>query len=119
MVVRPPLSVATSSPDAHFGEFIGYGERLFVRGDRIIIQSTPSFRLFAVAEFTCDLTPGDTNCDEAVTVSDITAFVHAIVDPQQYYFDYPTCDRRTADLNGDGEIGVNDIAGFLAVLMGG
>lgn len=62
----------------------------------------------------CEL--GDVNCDGAVTVGDIGAFVLAITDPGAYHNQYPACDLRRADVNQDGFVSVSDIGPFVALL---
>lgn len=59
---------------------------------------------------------GDMNCDGAVSVADIAAFVLALTDPAAYMNLFPDCDVRNADLNTDGEQSVADIAPFVQAL---
>lgn len=60
----------------------------------------------------------DLNCDGAVTVSDIGAFVLAITNPAQYSLSFPSCDIDLADVNHDGAVTVSDIGPFVALLTG-
>ncbi|TWT45564.1 hypothetical protein RAS1_19920 [Phycisphaerae bacterium RAS1] len=59
---------------------------------------------------------GDTNCDGAVNVLDINAFVMALSDPSAYAAQFPTCPISTADANGDGAIDILDINAFVTLL---
>lgn len=61
---------------------------------------------------------GDTNCDGFVTVGDISAFVTALIDPEEYVQDYPSCEIDTADVNADGFVTVGDIGAFVTMLTG-
>ncbi|TWT44112.1 hypothetical protein RAS1_05190 [Phycisphaerae bacterium RAS1] len=60
---------------------------------------------------------GDTNCDGAVNVLDINAFVMALSDPSAYAIQFPNCPMSTADANGDGAIDILDINAFVALLQ--
>lgn len=64
------------------------------------------------------LLAGDLNCDGAISVSDIAAFVMALTDPAGYASAFANCDINAADLNGDNMVTVSDIAGFVALLTG-
>jgi hypothetical protein len=60
--------------------------------------------------------PGDVNCDGAVDMRDVTAFVLALSDPARYEYMYPDCALLSADLNNDGLADFGDINPFVAVL---
>lgn len=63
-----------------------------------------------------DLTPGDMNCDGAVTVSDIGGFVLALTDGPAYESSFPGCDVLLADVNDDHAVTVSDIGLFVELL---
>lgn len=63
-----------------------------------------------------DLTPGDMNCDGAVTVSDIGGFVLALTNGPAYAGSYPGCDVLLADVNDDHAVTVSDIGPFVELL---
>lgn len=62
---------------------------------------------------------GDLNCDGAISVSDIGAFVLAITDPAAYAASFPECNLLHADANDDGAVSVSDIGPFIALITGG
>ncbi len=62
---------------------------------------------------------GDMNCDGAVTVGDINAFVLALVDPDGYDVMFPDCNLLNGDFSDDGQLTVADINGFVAALTDG
>ncbi|TWT43995.1 hypothetical protein RAS1_03990 [Phycisphaerae bacterium RAS1] len=62
------------------------------------------------------LDAGDLNCDGAVNVLDIDAFVLALLDAAAYAATYPHCDALLADFSGDGQANVLDINDFVAAL---
>ncbi|TWT45698.1 hypothetical protein RAS1_21270 [Phycisphaerae bacterium RAS1] len=59
---------------------------------------------------------GDTNCDGAVNVLDINAFVMALSDPSAYAAQFPNCPISTADANGDGAIDILDINALVTLI---
>lgn len=61
---------------------------------------------------------GDMNCDNFVTVGDISAFVLALTNPEQYAIDFPQCDILNGDVNEDGFVTVGDIAAFVQLIIG-
>lgn len=65
-----------------------------------------------------DSTLGDMNCDCAVNVLDINAFVLALSDPAAYAAMFPSCNIMFGDINGDGFVNVLDINAFVALLAG-
>ncbi|MGE3181892.1 MAG: PQQ-binding-like beta-propeller repeat protein [Phycisphaerae bacterium] len=62
------------------------------------------------------LVAGDTNCDGAITVSDIGPFVIALTDPATYAAQFPQCDLRSADVDDNGSVTVSDIGPFIQLL---
>ncbi|MBN2447343.1 MAG: ankyrin repeat domain-containing protein [Phycisphaerae bacterium] len=62
---------------------------------------------------------GDMNCDGAVDVFDIDAFVLAITNASGYAAAYPECDINLADCNGDASVDVFDIDAFVDTVTGG
>ncbi|MDX2199336.1 MAG: hypothetical protein SF069_10250 [Phycisphaerae bacterium] len=62
---------------------------------------------------------GDANCDNTVSVGDISAFVLALTNAPQYAIDYGDCNPDNVDINNDNTVSVGDIAGFVALLTGG
>lgn len=90
--------------------------RLIPRGYELWM-SCPS-RGLAVLKVQYPPTPGDLNCDGAVNVLDINAFILAIANPAAYQAAYPACDLSNGDCNGDGATDVLDINAF-AALVGG
>lgn len=64
-------------------------------------------------------TNADANCDNVVSVGDISAFVLALTNIAQYEINYPDCNPDNVDVNDDNVISVGDIAPFVALLTGG
>ena len=63
---------------------------------------------------------GDLNGDGVVTEGDISAFVHALTDPQGYADQFPVWDPDVlGDFNGDGQLTNADIDGFVAAMGAG
>jgi hypothetical protein len=60
---------------------------------------------------------GDLNCDGAVDVGDIDAFVLRLCDPPAYQAAYPTCPDANGDLDSSGSVDGNDIGAFVALLL--
>jgi parallel beta-helix repeat protein len=65
------------------------------------------------------VTPGDLNCDGAVTFDDIDLFVLALSDPASYAAQFPSCHVLNADCNRDGVVNFDDINPFVVLLNGG
>ncbi|TWT44823.1 hypothetical protein RAS1_12410 [Phycisphaerae bacterium RAS1] len=61
---------------------------------------------------------GDLNCDHAVNILDINAFVLAVSNEAAYKTALPECDPALADINADGAVDVLDINPFVALLAG-
>ena len=61
---------------------------------------------------------GDLDCDGVVGMSDVPAFVLALVDPAGYAVEYPGCDAARADVNHDGQTDGRDIQGFSMLVIG-
>ena len=74
------------------------------------------FGLLAVSDATLI---GDLNCDGAVSVGDIGAFVLAITNPAQYAQEFPNCEPDNGDVNADGGVTVGDIGPFVALISNG
>jgi hypothetical protein len=60
---------------------------------------------------------GDLNCDNVVSVTDISAFVLALTHLHAYYAEFPACDPAQGDMNGDGELSITDVTGFVNTIM--
>jgi len=58
------------------------------------------------------------NCDNAVNIDDVPAFVLALVDPVGYAQTHPGCDSARGDMNGDTFLDARDIQAFAAELLG-
>lgn len=56
---------------------------------------------------------GDANCDGAVSVSDIGAFVLALTDTVSYVAQFPDCSLLNSDVNEDAAVTVSDIGPFV------
>ncbi|MGE3181325.1 MAG: pectate lyase [Phycisphaerae bacterium] len=82
--------------------------------DEQIAQSDP----WDSDDFPTTLRDGDMNCDDQVTVGDLSGFLEALLDPSHYQDLYPGCDIAAADANHDGVISVSDIGPFVAALLG-
>ncbi|TWT40986.1 hypothetical protein RAS1_36770 [Phycisphaerae bacterium RAS1] len=80
---------------------------------RIDLTLTPGDQFFLIYR------QGDMNCDGAVNILDINAFVQALADPAGYALTYPDCSIELADINKDGDVNVLDINFFVALLSGG
>lgn len=85
-------------------------EIVWVHGDPAI----PQWELRAFLRYD----RGDLNCDGAVSMTDISAFIGALLDAGEYQKQFPACDRTLADLDMDGAVSVTDIAPFVAFLTG-
>lgn len=75
---------------------------------------------YRIAEWRCPASaasPGDLNCDNVVNVSDIEAFVLALIDPDAYAVEHPICQITLADVNQDGNIDGLDIAPFAGLIV--
>jgi len=62
--------------------------------------------------------PGDMNCDGTVNMTDVPAFVTALLDPSTYAGQNPRCDLFNADFNSDGSSDARDIQQFIRKLLG-
>ena len=62
---------------------------------------------------------GDLNCDGALNVFDIDAFVLALTDPLEYATALPYCNCKLGDINCDEAVNVFDIDPFVGCLTGG
>lgn len=62
---------------------------------------------------------GDLNCDGLVNSFDIDPFVLALVQPDEYAYQFPDCDRMRADINCDGLVNAFDIDPFVICLIAG
>jgi hypothetical protein len=62
---------------------------------------------------------GDLDCDGWFELSDVSAFVMALIDPAAYVAAYPGCGMMLADLNHDGNVDGLDITPFVTRLIGG
>ncbi len=62
---------------------------------------------------------GDLNCDNGVNFDDITPFVTALVNEEQFYTDYPRCNHNLADANCDGVVNFDDISSFVSCIISG
>lgn len=60
---------------------------------------------------------GDMNCDCAVDIADVPAFVQALLDPAGYAAMYPGCDIVNADAQPDGLANGDDMQGFIDLLI--
>jgi len=60
---------------------------------------------------------GDLNCDSAVNVGDVPAFVLALIDPAAYAVQHPGCNINLADLNGDTINNGKDVAPFVNLIV--
>lgn len=62
------------------------------------------------------LNPGDLNCDDAIDLLDLSAFILALIDPVAFAQAYPLCGLQPADTNGDGQINGRDVVGIVELL---
>jgi hypothetical protein len=62
------------------------------------------------------VTPGDLDCDGAITFGDINAFVLALGGYAGYHAAYPACLWLNADCDGNGAVDFGDINAFVALL---
>ena len=65
--------------------------------------------------------PGDLNCDGAVTLFDLDPFVLALIaslneERAEYYAQWPDCDIELADTNVNGTVNLFDIDAFVVLL---
>ena len=61
---------------------------------------------------------GDPDCDGTLDVSDIPAFVQALINPMNYEAEFPGCYIGSADRNRDGKIDGLDVQVFADELLG-
>ncbi|MGD8454522.1 MAG: right-handed parallel beta-helix repeat-containing protein [Phycisphaerae bacterium] len=61
---------------------------------------------------------GDVNCSDQVNNFDISAFLLALLHPEDYAAAYPDCSLVLADINGDGSVDNFDISPFVDLLLG-
>jgi sugar lactone lactonase YvrE len=101
------------SPDAD-GFFGPTGASLAADGS-VIVCDTENQRVLRFPPPTLPAV-GDVNCDGAISVGDIGAFVLALTQPFEYASQFPTCLMDTADTNRDGVISVGDIGSFVELL---
>lgn len=59
---------------------------------------------------------GDLNCDWTLDFGDISPFVLALGDPEEYQRQYPECNVQNADCNDDGRVDFGDVNPFVALL---
>ena len=79
--------------------------------------AAPGFNnVMAASAYAFDLgcTPGDLNCDNAVTVADVPHFIDALISPGSF----TGCDIMRADMNADSLNDGRDTAAFAAALVG-
>ena len=60
----------------------------------------------------------DMNCDGAIDSFDVSPFILAMTDPDEYAQQHPDCNILNGDLNGDGEVDSFDLDLFTALLLG-
>jgi len=68
---------------------------------------------------TCELLPGDLNCDGTVSTADINPFVILLTRPAWWQASYPGCLMSNGDINGDGSVDFRDINPFVSLIAGG
>ncbi len=83
--------------------------------DGTLLVSHPGAPI-SVIEVTGGAAKGDLNCDELITVGDISPFVLTLIDPAGYDAAFPMCDFMAADCNRDGVVSVSDIGPFVGLL---
>jgi len=71
---------------------------------------------FTVTDLPCPAL-GNLDCDCDVDLTDVTAFVMALVDPAGYATTFPACDITYGDLNDDGNTDGLDVQGFVDLLL--
>jgi len=59
------------------------------------------------------------NCDCAINIIDIDAFILALLDPVAFGSAYPGCDIFHGDMNHDGAVDGLDIHSFVTCILGG
>jgi len=72
---------------------------------------------WAVVEVSAAASVGDLNCDSAVNIGDVPAFVLALIDPATYAAQYPGCNINLADANADAAINGRDVDPFVDLLL--
>lgn len=60
---------------------------------------------------------GNLNCDLAVDVLDVEAFVLALIDPAAYGLAYTGCSLLSGDFDGDGLVNGDDVQAFVTLLL--
>ena len=108
----------TIAPDTANGRILGLAH---TRNYRLVVQNACAATVSDAAGLKAFVScvNGDLNCDAAVSVGDIGAFVLALTNPAAYEAQFPACNPLNADLNSDGFVTVGDIGLFVALLIGG
>ncbi len=113
--------LSNSELSAHFGlgttAVIDTLRVEWTNGEVTELQNVPANQTITVTAATTLL--GDLNCDGAVSVGDINAFVLALTDPNGYTDAFPDCDILNADCSKDGAVTVGDINCFVSLVTGG
>jgi hypothetical protein len=86
-------------------------------GATAVNQDLQGYALVITGEVVARMT-GDANCDGAVDLFDIDAFVLAASNPAAYAANFPGCPLDLCDCNGDGSVDVFDIDAFVALVVG-
>lgn len=87
--------------------------------DYLVNASGVSFRNNAGMDFALEnpILVGDSNCDNAVDLDDIDAFVLALLDINAYIAANPCCDPLSADVDLNGVRDGRDVSAFVALLV--
>lgn len=65
----------------------------------------------------CEQGKGDLNCDGSIDLVDVSPFILALIDPDEYEKQFPDCDVNRADVNSDGSVDLVDIEPFIELLL--
>jgi predicted amidohydrolase len=102
-----------------------FGVSVGISGDRAAVGANHddnSGGTDAGAAYVFDLncpTPAEMNCDQAVDLLDVDAFVLALIDPAAYVNIYPDCNILNGDIDCSGVVDGLDIAPFVNCLLSG
>lgn len=84
--------------------------------DLVTLPNGTKALTFTVTALPCP-SLGDMDCDCAVSMADVSAFVLALLDPAGYATAFPACDILNGDLNDDSNVNGLDIQGVVDLLL--
>jgi len=111
------LSVAVSGDTVVVGATSEDSNATGVNGDQADNSTADSGAAYVFVMSVPCPTLGDMNCDCAVDLPDVDAFVLALLDPAGYAAAHPACDILHGDMQPDGNVNGGDVQGFIDQLV--